>query len=106
MISEKEVYQALEEVLDPELGISIVDLGLIYQFQVTEGEKGARVKILMTLTVPGCPFMSNLADEVKEKVASLEGVEEVAVNLTFDPPWSPEKMSAAGKKKLGWGVKP
>ncbi|MBP8591612.1 metal-sulfur cluster assembly factor [Candidatus Shapirobacteria bacterium] len=102
MIDKKEIYQALEEVLDPELGISIVDLGLIYQLQVTEGKRGARVKILMTLTAPGCPFMSNLADEVKEKVASLEGVEEAAVNLTFDPPWSPEKMTAAGKKKLGW----
>ena len=102
MISEKKIYQALEEVLDPELGISIVDLGLIYQLQVTSGEKGARVKILMALTAPGCPFMASLADEVKEKVASLEGVEEVVVNLTFEPPWSPEKMTAKGRKKLGW----
>ncbi len=102
MISEKKIYQALEEVLDPELGISIVGLGLIYQLQVTSGEKGARVKILMTLTAPGCPFMANLVDEVKEKVASIEGVEEVVVNLTFEPPWSPEKMTAKGRKKLGW----
>mgnify|MGYP000883705182 FL=1 len=102
MISEKKIYQALEEVLDPELGISIVDLGLIYQLQATPGEKGARVKILMTLTAPGCPFMASLVDEVKEKVASLEGVEEVVVNLTFEPPWSPEKMTAKGRKKLGW----
>jgi metal-sulfur cluster biosynthetic enzyme len=102
MISEKKIYQALEEVLDPELGISIVDLGLICQLQATSGEKGARVKILMTLTAPGCPFMASLADEVKEKVASLEGVEEVVVNLTFEPPWSPEKMTAKGRKKLGW----
>jgi len=102
MISEKKIYQALEEVLDPELGISIVDLGLIYQLQATSGEKGAQVKILMTLTAPGCPFMASLADEVKEKVASLEGVEEVVVNLTFKPPWSPEKMTAKGRKKLGW----
>ena len=70
MISEKKIYQALEEVLDPELGISIVDLGLIYQLQATSGKKGTRVKILMTLTAPGCPFMASLADEVKEKVAS------------------------------------
>jgi len=102
MISEKKIYQALEEVLDPELGISVVDLGLIYQLQATSGEKGARVKILMTLTAPGCPFMASLADEVKEKVASLKGVEEVVVNLTFEPPWSPEKMTAKGRKKLGW----
>jgi len=102
MISEKKIYQALEEVLDPELGISIVDLGLIYQLQATSGKKGTRVKILMTLTAPGCPFMASLADEVKEKVASLEGVEEVVVNLTFEPPWSPEKMTAKGRKKLGW----
>ena len=102
MISEKKIYQALEEVLDPELGISIVDLGLIYQLQATSGKKGTRVKILMTLTAPGCPFMANLADEAKKKVASLEGVEEVVVNLTFEPPWSPEKMTAKGRKKLGW----
>ena len=102
MIDKKEIYQALGEVLDPELGISIVDLGLIYQLQVASGEKGARVKILMTLTAPGCPFMANLVDEVKGKVASIEGVEEVVVNLTFEPPWSPEKMTAKGRKKLGW----
>ena len=102
MISEKKIYQALEEVLDPELGISIVDLGLIYQLQATSGKKGTRVKILMTLTAPGCPFMASLADEVKEKVASLEGVEEVVVNLNFEPPWNPEKMTAKGRKKLGW----
>ncbi len=93
----KKIVTALKEIFDPEMDISIWDLGLIYEVAFKKG----KVEIKMTLTAPGCPFMSQLTDQVKEKVAKLEGVEEVEVKLVFDPPWSPDRMTEEGRKKLG-----
>ncbi|MDY6774200.1 MAG: iron-sulfur cluster assembly protein, partial [Candidatus Nanohaloarchaea archaeon] len=89
---EEEVREKLKQVIDPELGINIVDLGLVYEIEPdTEGG----VHVLMTLTTPGCPLHEVFREEVKKNVSELEGMEEedVEVELTFDPPWSREDMS-------------
>ncbi len=92
------VKEKLKEVIDPELGIDIVDLGLIYNIEENDGN----VNIIMTLTTPGCPMMAMLDREVVRKVKEVEGVKKVKVEITFDPAWTPEKMSKEAKDKLGW----
>lgn len=89
----------LKEVPDPELGISVVDLGLIYGVEIA---KNKTVTVNMTLTTIGCPLFSLIAEPIKEKVGKLDGVKEVMVNLTFDPPWTPEMMSEEAKIHLGF----
>lgn len=98
-ITKEKVMDALREVNDPELNISIVDLGLVYDATI---EKENKVKILMTLTTIGCPLFSLIEVEVRNKLQSL-GVdgENVDIELTFDPPWSMEKMSERAKAMLG-----
>ncbi|MFB6076272.1 MAG: metal-sulfur cluster assembly factor [Candidatus Aenigmatarchaeota archaeon] len=98
MVTEKDIENVLKEVKDPEIGIDVVNLGFIYGIEVEDN----RVEIEMTLTVPGCPMHSAITRDVKNKVSELEGVEEVEVNMVFDPPWSPEKMSDKAKEKLGY----
>jgi len=88
----------LYDVLDPELGISIVDLGLVYEVTVDNND----VEILMTLTTIGCPLFTTIEEEVKSKVSKIEGVGGISINLTFDPPWGPEKMSEEAKIQLGF----
>ena len=97
-ITEETIQKKLAEVLDPEINISIVDLGLIYGVK-KEGEK---VVVTMTLTTIGCPLISMIEDEIKNKLKEI-GIEEnnVAIDLTFDPPWSMEKMTKNGKAMLG-----
>ena len=95
-LSEGEVIEKLREVMDPELGVNIVDLGLIYGVEV----KGKKVKIKMTFTTPACPLLNFLVQNVEAK-AKEAGAEDVQVELVWDPPWSPEKMSPEAKKKLG-----
>jgi metal-sulfur cluster biosynthetic enzyme len=94
---EKKIEKALREVVDPELGINIVDLGIIYKI---EFEKGI-VKILMTLTSPGCPLAFVFEDLIITELKKIEGVKKVEITLTFDPPWSPEKLNAKTRLKLG-----
>ncbi|MFB6088569.1 MAG: metal-sulfur cluster assembly factor [Candidatus Aenigmatarchaeota archaeon] len=98
MVTEKDVEDTLKEVKDPEIGIDVVNLGFIYDIDVDDN----KVTIEMTLTVPGCPMHSAITRDVKRKVSELEGVEEVEVNMVFDPPWSPEKMSDEAREKLGY----
>lgn len=86
---------ALGEVLDPEIQIDLVNLGMIYGVDVAED--GHEVIITMTLTTMGCPAYDQLRDEIIDRVGSFEGVEEVNINLTFDPPWDKEKMSDEAK---------
>jgi len=97
MISEEAVWKQLKKVLDPELNINIVDLGLIYAVEVKDRD----VFILMTLTFPGCPLAGVINQEIKEKVGRLKGVGAVDLKITFDPPWNLSKMSEAAKAKLG-----
>lgn len=98
-MKEKQIIETLKKILDPEIGISIWDLGLIYEVSFNEKEGEAVIK--MTLTAPGCPFMARLVDQVREEVSALEGVKKARVDLVFDPPWGPERMSEEGRKKLG-----
>ena len=97
-ITKDTIQKKLAEVMDPEINISIVDLGLIYGVK-KEGEK---VVVTMTLTTIGCPLISMIEDEIKNKLKEI-GIEEnnVAIDLTFDPPWSMEKMTKNGKAMLG-----
>jgi metal-sulfur cluster biosynthetic enzyme len=88
--------RALKNVIDPEIGANIVDLGLIYDLKV-EGEK---VEVLMTLTSLGCPLANSLVSEVESKLKEA-GFKNVKVTLTFNPPWTPEKMNKELRKKLG-----
>ena len=101
-VNEDEIWEQLKTCYDPEIPINIVELGLIYECNITPlGADGNRVDILMTLTAVGCGMGQFLADDVKAKVASVQNVTEVNVELTFDPPWSQEMMSEAAKIQTG-----
>ena len=91
----------LREVIDPELGVNIVDLGLVYGLSV---EDGGRVEIEMTLTTPGCPLGGFLEDEIRACLSQLPQVRDVSLRLVWQPPWDPERMSDAGREQLGWSA--
>jgi metal-sulfur cluster biosynthetic enzyme len=97
-INKKIILKKLEEVMDPELNISIVDLGLVYNVKIAKN----KVKIVMTLTTIGCPLFSLIETDIKDKIKGL-GINEENINLelVFDPPWSMEKMSKKGRAMLG-----
>lgn len=99
MLNEKEVFIVLKTIPDPELGISIVDLGLIYGVDIDNDNK---VTVHMTLTTIGCPLFSLISEPIKAKVKEIAGVRDVEIELTFDPPWTPERMSEEAKIKLGF----
>lgn len=90
------VYGALREVIDPEIGCNIVDLGLIYDVSI----RGEAVLVRMTLTTPGCPMSESLAWGVKQAVLNLAPVLEAEVELVWDPPWNPAMMSDAGRAAM------
>lgn len=93
------VLQALRGVLDPELGHNIVDLGMVYQLAIDDG--GA-VRIVMTTTVPGCPASSMLREGVSAAATEVDGVTAAEVIITFDPPWSPDRIAPEIKSELGF----
>jgi metal-sulfur cluster biosynthetic enzyme len=97
MPTEEQVREALKQVIDPELDVNIVDLGLIYEIEVEED----KVEILMTLTTPGCPLSGVFDEMVRQEVGVIEGVNKVDVELTFEPSWTPEKMSDKAKNEVG-----
>ena len=99
MIKKDDILEKLKSIPDPELGISIVDLGLIYGVDIS---KDNVVTVNMTLTTIGCPLFSLIAEPIKSNVKELKEVKDVEVNLTFEPPWSPEKMSEEAKIQLGF----
>jgi len=99
MVSEELVTEALKEVYDPELHYNIVDLGLVYDVDVKDGD----VHILMTLTTPACPIGPMIIAQIQEMVRILPGVQDVDVELTFDPMWSPDLMSEEAQAGLGLG---
>lgn len=98
MPSEEEIKEALTNVIDPELGLDFVELGLIYEIEV-EGEE---VYVTFTLTTPGCPIGPQVTEEIKEYAGELDGVKKVFPKLVFDPPWKPEMMSEDAKFALGY----
>ena len=99
MATKEEVIEVLRQVEDPELGMDIVDLGLLYDVEV----EGPKVKILYSLTSMGCPAGPLIAGDIERTAREVEGVEEVEMELTFDPPWTPDKMSDDAKFILGFG---
>ena len=94
-----EVIAAISEIFDPEIPVNIYELGLIYDVHV--GEEG-KVDLVMTLTSPHCPVAEILPGQVKTRVELVEGVNEVELELTWEPPWTPENMSEAAKLELGF----
>jgi metal-sulfur cluster biosynthetic enzyme len=97
--SAEEILQVLRAVEDPEAGMSIVDLGLVYAVDCAEQE----VRVDMTLTSPSCPLGPYMVDEVTAAVrAAVPGVPDVQVNLVWDPPWTPERMSEEARARFGW----
>ena len=93
-----DVMEALENVIDPELGLDFVSLGLVYDVEV----EGSEVHITFTLTSPGCPIGPQVTEQIEEFVGELEGVKTVESEMVFTPPWSPEKMSEDAKFALGY----
>lgn len=98
LVIEAEVMEALRTCFDPEIPVNIVELGLIYDVQV---EPSCEVKIKMTLTSPNCPVAQSLPAEVQEKVKAVPGVKGAEVDVVWDPPWEPDRMSEAAKLQLG-----
>lgn len=91
-----QILEALKTCLDPELGIDIVTLGLIYDISIT----ATKVVITMTLTTPGCPLVPYFRQQIVDQVQGATGIVDVDINLSFDPPWSPEMMSPQAKTQL------
>ena len=98
MVTKKQVEEVLKTIPDPEIGVSLWDLGLIYSIKT----KGSVVEIVMTLTTIGCPLFSLISDPIKKEVGKLPGVTEVRVELTFEPPWNMDRMSDSAKAQLGF----
>ena len=97
-LTEDDVYEVLEEVIDPELGLDFVSLGLVYDVEIEESE----VYVTFTLTTPACPIGPLVTEQMRELVGEIEGVDKVHPKMVFDPPWSPEMMSEDAKFALGY----
>jgi len=99
MALEKKILDVLKSIFDPEIPVNIFDLGLIYEVNVAEDFK---VEIVMTLTAPNCPVAESLPNEVNEKVKAIEGVTDVHIEMTFEPPWDKDMMSEEAQLDLGF----
>jgi FeS assembly SUF system protein len=97
-LQDKIVADVLRNIYDPEIPVNIYDLGLIYELKV---EPSGEVHVKMTLTAPGCPVAGILMMEVQDKIKQLPGVKDVKVELVWDPPWEPSRMSEAARLQLG-----
>lgn len=97
VVTVDEVKEALRDVYDPEIPVNVLDLGLIYDIQVGEGQ----VYVQMTLTAPGCGMGPYIAQNAEWRISEVEGVDNVEVEMVFDPPWNPEMITEDGKKLLG-----
>ena len=98
MATVEEVTDVLRDVIDPELGLDFVELGLIYEVEIED----STVRVTYTLTSPGCPIGPQVSEQIEEFVGELDGVEEVQPVMTFSPPWTPERMSEDAKFALGF----
>ena len=97
-ITKDQVLEKLKDVFDPEIPVNVVDLGLIYGVEISDGND---VHVQMTLTAPGCGMGPYIAQQAEWAVAELEGLEDVTVEMVFDPPWTPDMLKPEGKKLLG-----
>ena len=98
MVDEEDVLEALSNVIDPELGLDFVELGLVYDVAIDAGA----VNVTFTLTTPACPIGPQVSEQMVEFVSEVPGVTEVIPNMVFTPPWTPEKMSEDAKFALGY----
>lgn len=99
MITKDQILEHLKEVIDPELNINIVDLGLVYDVAINQ-DKGS-VDVTMTLTSPGCPLSMVFEEWVPNAAKKVDGVKKVRINLVWEPPWNPDKLSDEAKEELG-----
>ena len=99
MVTKTDVEKVLKDIPDPEIGVSLWDLGLIYKIDI---DKKGNVEILMTLTTVGCPLFEQIAYPIRQNVEKLKGVKKVVLTLTFEPPWTVDKMSKDAKAQLGF----
>ena len=97
MPTSEDVYSELKQIFDPEIPVNIVDLGLIYEVEVQD----SKCKVSMTLTSQACPAAKSLPDEVKRRAEGLDGIDQTDVEVTFEPPWSPQLISPEGRAILG-----
>jgi len=97
LLDEKQIYEALRDVYDPEIPVNIVDLGLVYGVDIEESD----VKVKMTLTFAGCGMGPYIAQQAEWRIAEIDDVDDVEVDIVFEPPWNPEMISEEGKKELG-----
>lgn len=100
MPSEDDVMTVLRKCYDPEIPINIVDLGLVYDIEL----KDDKVHVKMTLTAPGCPMHTMISEDVTRKLLTLDGIEDAEVEIVWEPPWTPDKMSETARQMLGWGI--
>lgn len=98
MVSQTEIIEKLRQCFDPELGINIIDLGLVYSLNI----EGTKIQVLMTLTTPACPLDSYFTKDITTRLKSLKGISDVTVEFTFDPVWNPSKISQEAKEILGF----
>jgi FeS assembly SUF system protein len=101
MVTEEQVVETLRKIFDPEIPVSIYELGLIYGVEVAPD---GSVAIRMTLTAPNCPAAQSLPAEVVARVREIPGVSDAKVEIVFDPPWDPSRMSEAARLELGLGL--
>ena len=97
LLNEELIYEALRDVYDPEIPVNIVDLGLVYGVDIEESD----VKVKMTLTFAGCGMGPYIAQQAEWRIAEIDDVDDVEVDIVFEPPWNPEMISEEGKKELG-----
>lgn len=100
MVTKENVLDALRLVIDPELGLSVVDLGLIYDIVIGAKE----IAVSMTLTTAGCPLHESMVEAVRHVVQMADLTRTASVNLVWDPPWTPERMTDEAKRQLGWSI--
>jgi probable FeS assembly SUF system protein SufT len=99
--SEEKVWDAMRGCYDPEIPVNIVDLGLIYDLRIEDGDEGKKISVKMTLTAQGCGMGPVIADDAKQRILALSDVESAEVDIVWDPPWNPRMISEEGKKVLG-----
>lgn len=100
MVDEEAVRSVLRDVYDPEIGVNVLDLGLVYRLEVL----GGNVDIDMTMTYPGCPASGMIAEQAEAAIRAVPGVQNVQIELVWEPPWTPEKMTEDIRRALGFPV--
>ena len=102
MVTEQQVIEKLKQCMDPEIPIDIWNLGLIYNIQIKESDVAHKqdVGIIMTLTVPGCPMVKHIKEDVQSKLSTLDEINDIAIDITFDPQWNSNMMSEEARKRL------